>query len=280
MFGNCFLHIKRFRDSSTTAHITSIFIRARIWTNSQSIVSIFSANETRSIKPEGRTKEGCSLNIIIGFVPSKSKLLYRFMYTNPYTYLSRPNSIYVLVVDSLRRLSFSKSFITLPTSIFVLQFPPFYLKNHIALHSSPSYFCLCLSCRVFLQPVTNNKRIRFLTEYSYQEEWKKPYMTMQALVHYRATKISRCEQNIWKKWLAPKEMPDVHSGVSVINLLHFGTSSSVQYIQILRRICSVRCSYQKKDSRARFRRDFTGMKSTRALGRYPAPITQDQQYLV
>jgi hypothetical protein len=204
MFGNCFLHIKRFRDSSTTADITSIFIRARIGTRSHSIVSIFSANETRSIKPEGRTKEACSLNIIIGFVRSKAKLLYRFMYTNPYTYLSRPNLIYVLVVDSLQRLSVPKSSITLPTSIFVLQFPPFYLNNHIALHSSPSYFYLCLSCHVFLQPVTNNKRIRFLSEYSYQKEWKKPYLTMQIIVRYRTKKISWCEQNIWKKWLAPK----------------------------------------------------------------------------
>jgi hypothetical protein len=204
IFGNCVLHIKRFRDSSTTVDITSIFVQARAQTNNPPMVSIFSANETLCIKPEGRIREGCSLNIIIGFVSSHSELLHRFMYFNPYTYLFRPNSIYILVLDSLRSLHIPISIIQLPTSIFILKFPPFYVRNHTALYSSPSYFYVCLACRVLPQPVTNNKRIRYLTEYSYQEQWKVPYLKLQAVVQYGTGPISWCEQYIWRKWLLPK----------------------------------------------------------------------------
>jgi hypothetical protein len=148
--GNCVLHIERFCDNSITVDITSIFIQAYTGTINHRMISIFSVNETRTIKPVGKTREGCSLNMIIGVSPNNSKLLHRFMNSNPFTYLPRPNSIHILVVDSLRRLPFPKFIITLPTSIYILKFPPLYLNNHIALHFSPSYFYLCLSCRVVL----------------------------------------------------------------------------------------------------------------------------------
>jgi hypothetical protein len=170
MFGNCFLHMKRFCDSPITVDVTSIFVLpTRIQAINQPMVSIFNENKTGSITQEGRIREECSLQIIIGFAPRDSKLLYSFMYFNYYTYLSRPYSIYVLVLDLLQNLTLHKPIITLPSSIFVLIFPPSYLPNQTALHSSPSYFYVCLSCRVLQQPVTNNRVIRFPTEFSYQK---------------------------------------------------------------------------------------------------------------
>jgi hypothetical protein len=205
IFGNCVLHIKRFRDSSITVDITSIVVESQTRTNNQPMVSIFSANMTRFIKPEGRIREECSLHIIIGFVQSDTKLLSRFMNSNPYTYLSGPNSISILILDSLRNLaSFPKALVALPSSIFVLKFPTYYLRNQTALNSSPSYLYLCLSCRVILQSVVKNSDIRFLTEYSYQKEWKRTYLTMQIISRSRMGKITRCEKYIWIKWLAPE----------------------------------------------------------------------------
>jgi hypothetical protein len=148
IFGQCVLHIRRVRDTSITSDIASILVLSQFRNRRYPIVSIFSANETRFIKPDGSFREACSLNIIIGFVPSDSVPLYGFILANPYTYLSRKNSIYVLVLDFLPNLVLPKPAITLTTSIFILKFPPFYFNNHIALHSSPSYFYVCLYCRL------------------------------------------------------------------------------------------------------------------------------------
>jgi hypothetical protein len=159
--------------------------------------------------PEGSIREGCSLNIIIGFFPRDSYLLYGFMYANPYTYLSRPNSIYVLVLDYLPTVDFPEATITLPTSIFILKFPPFYIANTTALHSNPSYFYLCLSCRVRLQPVISNKNIRFHTEYSHQKQWKQSKLIMQVIVYGRTGQISWCEILIWRQCNKPAAFWDL-----------------------------------------------------------------------
>jgi hypothetical protein len=127
IFGNCVLHRKRFRDSPITVDVTSIVVvPTRIQANNQPIVSIFNENKTGSITQEGRIREECSLQIIIGFAPRDSKLLYSLMYFNYYTYLSRPYSIYVLVLDLLQNLTLHKPIITLLSSIFVFIFPPSY----------------------------------------------------------------------------------------------------------------------------------------------------------
>jgi hypothetical protein len=74
MFGNCVLHIKRFRDSSTAVDTASIFIQGHTGIINHRMVSIFSANETRTIKPVGKIREGCSLNMIIGVSPNNTSL--------------------------------------------------------------------------------------------------------------------------------------------------------------------------------------------------------------
>jgi hypothetical protein len=204
IFGHCVLHIKRVRDNSVTSDIASILVASQFRARRYPIVSISSANNTRFIMPEGSIREGCSLNVIIGFFPRDSYLLYGFMYANPYTYLSRLNSIYVLILDYLPTVDFPEATITLPASIFILKFPPFYIANPTALHSNPSYFYICLSCLVRLQPVINNKYIRFHTEHTYQKQWKHTNLIMQVIVYGRTGQISWCEMLIWRKWLAPK----------------------------------------------------------------------------
>jgi hypothetical protein len=204
IFGHCVLHIKRVRDNLVTSDIASILVVSQFRTRRYPIVFISSANNTRFILPEGSIREDCSLNIIIGFFPTDSYPLYGFMNANPYTYLSRPNSIYVLIIDYLPIIRFPEATITLPTSIFILKFPPFYIANTTALHSTPSYFYICLSCRVSLQPVKNIKNIRFHTEYTYQKQWKQTKLIMQVIVYGRTGQISWCEMLIWRKWLLPK----------------------------------------------------------------------------
>jgi hypothetical protein len=117
-FGNCVLHIKRFRDNLLTIDITSLVVVQQPHTNTYPMVSIFSANETRSIKPVGNIREECSLQIIIGLLPGDSVMLYSYMYNNPYTYSSRPHSVYLIILDPLTHsVLIYKDSISLPASI-------------------------------------------------------------------------------------------------------------------------------------------------------------------
>jgi hypothetical protein len=54
IFGNCIIHFKRFCDNPITVEIPSIFVKAQTRTNIHPTDSISSANETHSIKNEGK----------------------------------------------------------------------------------------------------------------------------------------------------------------------------------------------------------------------------------
>jgi hypothetical protein len=203
VFGNCVRHIKRFHDSKITVDITSLVVIAQSRTKSQPTVSIFSANETQSIKPTGTIREECSLQIIIGLLPSDSRILYSFMYDNPYTYSSRPNSIYVIILGP-----FTKSVVIydhsiwLPVSIFTFKVATLNVVDDPYL----SYFCL--SCKNLIQPVINNELIRFVNEYTYEKEWKQASLNVQAISFAGDKDVTGCERNIWKKWLGSKDDPE------------------------------------------------------------------------
>jgi hypothetical protein len=118
-FGNCVLHVKRFRDNLLSVDITSLVVQ-QSHTNTHPMVSILSANETPSIKPVGKIREECSLQIIIGLLPGDSGMLYSYMYNNLYTYSSRPHSVYLIILDPLTHsvLIYEDS-ISLPASIIL-----------------------------------------------------------------------------------------------------------------------------------------------------------------
>jgi hypothetical protein len=205
---DCVLHIKRFRDSSIAVDITSIVIQPPIQANIQHMVSLFSANaSTSSIRPvTGKKREECSLQVIIGLQPSDSTVLYNFMYKNPYTFSSGPTSIYLIIHDPATDSVMINDHhtISLPVSIFISKIPTLKeIKEGTFKAEDLDFEYYCLSCKNPIQPFTSQKEIRFLTDYSYQREWKQTHMNMQGIVHGRRQQITSCEQHIWKKWLAP-----------------------------------------------------------------------------
>jgi hypothetical protein len=94
--------------------------------------------------------------------------------------------------------------ISLLVSIFISKIPTFKAIEDGTFKAEDLHFeHYCLSCNSQIQPLTSHKEIRFVTDYSYQREWKLTYMNMQGIVHGRRQQITMCEQHIWKKWLAP-----------------------------------------------------------------------------
>jgi hypothetical protein len=208
IFRDCFLHLKMFRDSSFAVDTTSIVLLQPAQSSIQPVVSLFGANaSTNSIRQVmGKKREECSLQIIIGLHPSDSTVLYNFMYKNPYTFSSGPNSIYLIIFDPLTNSVMINDHhtISLPVSIFISKIPTFKAIEDGSFKAEDLYFeYYCVSCNNQIQPLTSQKEIRFLTDYSYQRKWKQTHINMQGIVHGRRQQITRCEQHIWKKWLAP-----------------------------------------------------------------------------
>jgi hypothetical protein len=198
-FGNCVLHIKRFRDNLLTIDITSLVVVQQPHTNTYPMVSIFSANETRSIKPVGNIREECSLQVIIGLLPSHSITLYSYMYSNPYTYSSRPHSVYLIILDPFTHsvIIYDDS-ISLPASIILHKIKTFgAIIDCATLESDASFSYFCLSCKRVIQPVTPKTKVLFVTEYSYQNEWKEPSLNMQAIIFGSVNShVTGCEKFI------------------------------------------------------------------------------------
>jgi hypothetical protein len=205
-FGDCVLHVKRFRDNLLTVDITSLVVVQQSHTNTHPMVSICSTNETRTVKPVGKIREYCSLQIIIGLLPSDFNILYSYMYNNPYTYSSRPHSVYLIILDPLTYsvLIYDDS-ISLPASILVYKIQTFNaIIDGNAMQSDTSFFYFCLSCNRVMQPAMISK-LRFVTEYTYQSEWKEPNLNIQAIIFGSLNRhVTGCEKFIWKKWLATK----------------------------------------------------------------------------
>jgi hypothetical protein len=208
IFGPCVLHIKRFYESIVTVDITSIVAVPQSHTKNSPMMSIFGANETRSINPVGNIREECSLQIIIGLIPSDSRTLYNFMYNNPYTYSSRPSAIYVLLLDPVTNTVVIKDHsISLPVSIFVLKIESIDPIQKGPVQSDPTFVYFCLSCKNFIQPVMNKKLIGSVTEYSYQKEWKEANLNIQAISLVGNGDITGCEKDIWTIWLEARNGP-------------------------------------------------------------------------
>jgi hypothetical protein len=179
-------------------------------TNIYPMVSIFSANETRSVKPVGKIREECSLLIIIGLLPDDSGMLYSYIYNNPNTFSSRPHSIYIIILDPLTYcVIIYDGSISLPASIFVYKIKRFgAIRDGTALQSDASFFYFCLSCNCFMQPAIISK-LRFVTEYTYQSQWKEPNLNIQAIIFGSVNRhVTGCEKFIWKKWFAAKVKRD------------------------------------------------------------------------
>jgi hypothetical protein len=171
------------------------------------MVSIFSANKTRSIKPVGKIREECSLQIIIGLLPGDSVMLYSYMYNNLYTYSSRPHSVHLIILDPLTHsVLIYKDSISLPASIILHKLHTFSaMRDCTTLESDASFFYFCLSCKRVIQPVTPSTKVLFVTEYSYQNEWKKPNLNIQAMIFGSVNRnATGCEKFIWKKWFGTK----------------------------------------------------------------------------
>jgi hypothetical protein len=165
------------------------------------MVSLFSANASTSfIRPVmGKKREECSLQVIIGLEPSDSTVLYNFMYKNPYTFSSRPTSIYLIIFDPATDSVMINDHhtISLPVSIFISKIPTLKAIEEGTFKVEDLYFeYYCLSCNNQIQPSTSQKDIRFVTDYPYQREWKQTYMNMQGIVHRRRQQIKSCEQHI------------------------------------------------------------------------------------
>jgi hypothetical protein len=208
IFDPCVVHIKRFHESSVTVDITSIVVVPQFQAKTNPMVSIFSANESRFINPVGNIRGDCSLQVIIGLLPSHSRVLYNFMYNNPYTYSSRPSAIYVLLLNpDTKTVVIYDDSILLPVSIFVLQVKSLGAILGGAMQSEPVFVYFCLSCKSLVQPVMDNKHIRSVTEYSYQKEWKRANLNIQAISLVGNGDITGCEKYIWTKWLATKGDP-------------------------------------------------------------------------
>jgi hypothetical protein len=102
------------------------------------MVSIFSANKTRSLKPAGNIREEYSVQITIGLL-SNSRVFYNFMYENSYTYLSRANPIYLRIIEQFTN------------TLVIFQIPTINVNEESALEAHPVFFYFCLSCKFLLQ---------------------------------------------------------------------------------------------------------------------------------
>jgi hypothetical protein len=173
----------------------------------------YSSNSTvQIIKPIPSVREECSLNVIIGFVSENYLALHNYMMYNRYTFTSTDHSIYIIVMDSRRKpLSLYPHTLALPTSVFTLTIPK-ESYNQNMLNSSTVYKYACFFCKSALQPVEYNTDIRLINDDWFHQDWEMYNPVIEVVNNARSGDITMCEQDVWNKWLLPKD--DIESDLS------------------------------------------------------------------
>jgi hypothetical protein len=148
IFGDCIIHVKRFRENQFTVDFAGRVIEANphhLLTTHDPYANLTYTNLIGDVLPIFKANELCTLHIIIGVSNDDHQELYNLVDSNPFAFASAPTIRYIFVpldyADFIKGSKLGSLFLEIPAGIFIFD------------NSASEYYYLCSRCSVYKSPV-------------------------------------------------------------------------------------------------------------------------------